>query len=270
MAGKNTKKNLGVAFAVACLVFSQVYLNINWDAHTGFHVASGLTLINQFTLVVEMDHIYLIGVIHAIVCGLAAVLLLVAALKGEKSNAAMRVLCVALPLVVCIFELIYYAVVYHASAIVFRSLPSFIIQAVAFVVLSMAIVLGKRNENTPIVAACVLSLVALVMLVVGVDPFGYSVEGGTAVRVVYLNTFFYYVTLWFGVAFVPTKSEAVPRVAQPRVDFGPENFGPANGGQPVRPQAAGVAPAPAPRCPGCGAPIDGAAKFCRECGRPLR
>lgn len=291
---KKSSRVLGIVCAAVCLLSTLVYFNIAVRAGVERHVGVGCYPIETIEVIRkafagQFDILNLfVWLLSDLVRLLAAILLFVAVLGAGRVEPLLGVLPVALLVldsVICqVFQGISYELFGYDDVwsfvwdSVMAMAPQLAIYGIALVLFAFAIISGKRTSALPLIAAFGLSVVALIMLVRGVSPFGYRHVGEDAVDdhyVAYVGCLARHVALWFGTAFACMAAAPDGAAANVSINSSEPVTDGAGGGAAMAGRASwGPAPSspaqggPRAFCPRCGAGIGVADKFCGGCGMP--
>ena len=207
MEKNNSAKTLAIIFGVIAAFFGLIYIclyspSAEREPYFGFKI---LTYIEFYSTDLDFYFEYLIFWILRDLLTLAGPIAIISiALSSKHKSYAINVLPLIFPVLIVFISLL--GSVIEGYAVDFASYAiNFIKCAIPLIAFIICLSVAKNPKATLIVAA-VLTVIALIMMLVGIDPFGYYREATTgkyghdAYNAYYLSNFIYYVALWFGVA----------------------------------------------------------------------
>lgn len=207
MEKNNSAKTLAIVFGVIAAVFSLVYIYLyspsaEMEPFFKFGIPWYIELYQydpEFYLETAV-----FGIFEIVLMLTGAILVIIIALSSKRKSYAINALPLVFPILAILINLIGSVIQNYDINLAYYAI-SFIKLAIPLIAFIICLSVAKNPKATLIVAA-VLTVIALIMMLVGIDPFGYYREATTgkyghdAYNAYYLSNFIYYVALWFGVA----------------------------------------------------------------------
>ena len=238
MEKNNSAKTLAIVFGVIAAVFSLLDIGLyspsaEMEPQFEFSIFWYIELY-QYGLELVLDTI-VCGILRCLVMLAGAISVIVIALSSKRKSYAINALPLVFPILVILINLIGSAI--EGYDVNFASYAiNFIKYAIPLIAFIICLSVAKNPKATLIVAA-VLTVIALIMMLAGILPFGSYSAATTgkyahdAYSAYYLDSFIYFVALWFAVAFssqalTPKSSDtdsSVPSIDSPTPAPSPVN-----------------------------------------------
>ena len=205
MEKNNSAKTLALIFGVIAAIFSLIDI---WLYSPSAEMESRLWFsILYYSMFFDSETLYsfmILGIASTLLMLAGAISIIAIALSSKRKPYAINVLPLIFPVLIVFINLL--GSVIEGYDVDFASYAiNFIKYAIPLIAFIICLSVAKNPKATLIVAA-VLTVIALIMMLVGIDPFGYYREasggkyGHDAYNVYNLDNFIYYVALWFAIA----------------------------------------------------------------------
>ena len=201
MEKNNSAKTLAIVFGVIAAVFSLVYIYLyspsaEMEPFFKFGIPWYIELYQydpEFYLETAV-----FGIFEIVLMLTGAILVIIIALSSKRKSYAINALPLVFPILAILINLIGSVIQNYDINLAYYAI-SFIKLAIPLIAFIICLSVAKNPKATLIVAA-VLTVIALIMMLVGIDPFGYYKYGHDAYNVYNLDDFIYCVALWFAIA----------------------------------------------------------------------